>query len=122
MELYGVEVKFARTVRANAALIEICPDNDINKFGQLVKGNAYWLNIPKVMEILQNAYEDKAEFDAHQVGKTYEKHYLTAEQFSFCTTEELSVLSDEALAAFVGHGRQTVQAKEKTGKKTEDGR
>ena len=41
MEVYGVEVKFARTVRANAALIEICPEHDINRFVELVKGNAY---------------------------------------------------------------------------------
>jgi hypothetical protein len=119
MEVYGVEVKFARTVRANAALIEICPEHDINRFVELVKGNAYWLNISRIMEIMQNAYEDKAEFEAAQLGRAYEKHYLTAEQFSYCDVDTLKVLSDECLAAFVGQGKQTVQAKAKPGKKTE---
>lgn len=119
MEIYGVEVYFARTVRANAALIDICPDNDIRRFAELVVGNAYWINIPKIMQIMQNAYEDKRQFDEALLGRTYEPHYVTADMFSYCTVDQLKVLSDECLSAFKGGGEQTVEAKTKPGKKTE---
>jgi hypothetical protein len=118
MEIYGIKVEFARTVKSNAALAEICPDHDIKRFGEMVSGNAYWINIPKIMEIMQNGAEDKKKFDAAQMGQTYEPQYLTEEQFSYLDAFQLNVLSNECWEAFVGDGKQTVDSKEKAGKKT----
>jgi hypothetical protein len=118
MEIYGINVEFARTVKSNAALAEICPDHDIKRFGEMVSGNAYWINIPKVMEIMQNGAEDKKKFDAAQMGQTYEPQYLTEEQFSYLDAFQLNELSNECWEAFVGDGKQTVDSKEKAGKKT----
>lgn len=119
MKLYGIEVEFARTTFSNAKLTELCPDHDISRFGEVMGGNSYWLNVPKVMEIMQNEAEDKKAFDAAQLGQTYEPRYLTAEQFAHCDMAQLNQLSNELLDAFVGQGRTTVHAKEKAGKKTE---
>jgi len=105
-------------VKSNAALAEICPDHDIKRFGEMVSGNAYWINIPKVMEIMQNGAEDKKKFDAAQMGQTYEPQYLTEEQFSYLDAFQLNELSNECWEAFVGDGKQTVDSKEKAGKKT----
>jgi hypothetical protein len=118
MEIYGIKVEFARTVKSNAALAEICPDHDIKRFGEMVSGNAYWINIPKIMEIMQNGAEDKKKFDAAQMGQTYEPQYLTEEQFSYLDAFQLNELSNECWEAFVGDGKQTVDSKEKAGKKT----
>jgi hypothetical protein len=84
----------------------------------MVSGNAYWINIPKVMEIMQNGAEDKKKFDAAQMGQTYEPQYLTEEQFSYLDAFQLNELSNECWEAFVGDGKQTVDSKEKAGKKT----
>lgn len=118
MELYGIEVEFARTVVANAKLTELCPDHDISRFNEVMGGNSYWLNVAQVMEIMQNAAEEKKAYDAAQLGGTYEPRYLTAEQFSHCDMAQLNQLSNELLEAFIGQGKTTVHAKEKPGKKT----
>ena len=118
MEIYGIKVEFARTVKSNAVLAEICPDHDIKRFGEMVSGSAYWINIPKVLEIMQNGAEDKKKFDAAQMGQTYEPQYLTEEQFSYLDAFQLNELSNECWEAFVGDGKQTVESKEKAGKKT----
>lgn len=118
MEIYGIKVEFARTVKSNAMLAELCPDHDIKRFGDLMSGNAYWINIPKVMEIMQHGAEDKKRFEAAQMGQTYEPKYLTAEHFSYLDAFQLNQLSNECYEAFVGDGRQTVETKEKAGKKT----
>lgn len=118
MEIYGIKVEFARTVKSNAELAQICPDHDIKRFNELVSGGAYWLNIAKVMEIMQHGAEDKKKFEAAQMGQTYEPQYLTAEHFSYLDAFQLNELSNECWEAFVGDGKQTIESKEKPGKKT----
>jgi hypothetical protein len=52
------------------------------------------------------------------MGQTYEPQYLTEEQFSYLDAFQLNELSNECWEAFVGDGKQTVDSKEKAGKKT----
>lgn len=118
MEIYGIKVEFARTVKSNAQLAELCPDHDIKRFNEVVSGNAYWINIPRVMEIMQNGAEEKKMHEAARMGQKYEPQNLTAEDFSYLDAFQLNELSNECWEAFVGDGKQTVDSKEKAGKKT----
>lgn len=106
------DVKFARTVAADIELAKLCPDEDINKLGSLLREKNTIKkinNIMKVIVILSEAYENKMHFE----NPEYIPDPITMEQLTYTTDDDVLKLSNQAFAQFYDDGKSEVQAESK---------
>jgi hypothetical protein len=47
------DIKFARTMWANIQLAKLCPNNDINRLGDVVSTNDFVAQVDTMMSIIQ---------------------------------------------------------------------
>ena len=109
------DIKFERTVWADRQLTKLCPNNDINKLGDLLTSNdfdAQIIAIEKMIVIMNEAHERKAHF----LDNSYQPNPITIEELENMTTEELMELSNLAFADFLEDGKTEVVTEPKKAK------
>lgn len=118
MEINGREIKFRRTVLGNCEIADLCPDKDINKFWDLMKGDYITSQnaAASFMAALSKGYEMAREYE----HPGYKGHPLTKEEALLMDNVAFNDLFSEALEAFLADGKATVEAEEPKGKKKEN--
>lgn len=102
------DIKFARTMWANIQLAKLCPNNDINRLGDVVSTNDFVAQVDTMMSIIQilnESYERKAHFedDSHEVD------IITREELENLNEAELTLLVNKAFEVFGIDGETTVE-------------
>ena len=120
MELNGREVHFRRTIWATNAVMQMCPDSDISKFGDLLNGTApdQILTMAAFLTILSEGYEQAKEFEERRKGNTYTKDPITMDEIM--ALEDMDVfnqLQTEAVGAWIADAKQTVESQPPKSKK-----
>ena len=100
MIINGKEVKFRRTVQAQIAVAEICPDKDPNKLAELLSGEYVTgqLAAADFVVALSRAYETAMAYEDHD----YEPIELTRDEILCLEDGQFTDLFMEAWAAWLG--------------------
>lgn len=114
----GREVLFRRSVKATADLAEICPDKDISKLGELMKGGTgqQLATGAVLIRVLNAAYENHRAL----VEPGYVADPISVDEVMDLDADEFAELLVEAIAVFRADGQQDIATKPapKKGKKT----
>lgn len=114
MKVHGREIRFMRTVWGNCEIAERCPDKDINRFDELMKGD--YITSQKAaagfMAVMSEGYEMHRAYE--EPG--YEKRPLTQAEAMLLDDETFAALFAEAVSAFAADGKATVEAEAPKGK------
>lgn len=108
MEIYGKERGFSLTVRAASDVARLCPDGDLTRMGEILKGKNFADNlevISKFIVAMSNGYEERKHFETGEAPDP-----LTIEQVQSLTMDELTRLQEEAFSAFNGDAKPSVEA------------
>lgn len=111
MKINGRDIKFRRTIWATFAVAALCPDNDPSKIDEVLRSNFVDGNMAAAsfVCILSEGYERVKQFEAAQMGKTYEMRPLTFDEImnleDFETFQNLFL---EAVAAWSADGKASV--------------
>lgn len=100
-------IKFERTVWAERQLAKLCPNNNIQKFQEVLATEdttKQFDALEDMILILHQAYERKMKF----LGKKFEPIELTREILECFTEEDLANLATRAFADFKIDGEVTV--------------
>lgn len=119
MKLGEREILFRRSVKATAELAEICPDKDIAKLGELMKGGtAQQLAAGAVLIRALNAG-----YESHRalVEPGYAANPITIDEIMDLDADEFAQLLAESIAVFRADGKTDIATKPapRKGKKTE---
>lgn len=98
MLVHGKERKFKLTVGASARVSEFCPDGDIARLEDALKGSyaTTMHNIAEMIAALSEGYENARAYEE----EGYKPCPLTAPEVLTLSMAELSALQSEALSAF----------------------
>lgn len=110
MIIHGKERGFALTIGATIEIAEFCPNGDISKIGDAITRGGYarqMTNICKLIVALNRGYEEKRAFE--EAG--YVPEPLTEQEVRSLTTTDLTILQNEAMAAFGRDAETTVHTK-----------
>lgn len=117
MEVYGREVHFARTVGSTCDIIELCPDENLDKMDDLFEGSlrSSQETAAKIMVIMHKAYEECEKYK----NPDYIENPLTIKELFTLSEEAFSSLFREALNVWLGE-KATILAEDiDKGKKNE---
>lgn len=101
------EIRFERTVWAERQLAKLCPNNNIQKFQEVLATEdttKQFDALEDMILILHQAYERKMKF----LGKKFEPIELTREVLECFNEEDLANLATRAFADFKIDGEVTV--------------
>lgn len=101
------EIRFERTVWAERQLAKLCPNNNIQKFQEVLATEdttKQFDALEDMILILHQAYERKMKF----LGKKFEPIELTREVLECFNEEDLANLATRAFADFIIDGEVTV--------------
>lgn len=118
MEINGREIKFLRTVKATSDMAKLCPDEDIERMGELFNGN-----LPttletgaKIIHYLNEGYEMNKHFE----DPSYQPQILSVEQIMYLDDVTFTQLMQSAMAG-MGNGAETsIELQENKKKEKED--
>lgn len=118
MLINGKNVQFLKTVKVNFDLKKICPNESMDRLGELfdtdlVSIDEVYKNSMEVIKILNAGWEDYL----HHQNKEYKQNYITDEDMLYLADDEFSALFNEALEAYQGK-KPTIETEPK--KKTEE--
>ena len=117
MIINGKERNFFLTVGASCAIAELCPDGDVANISELFKGrySKNMTNLAKFIVAMNRGYEERMHPDAEKPD------VVTVRELMALTKEEFSQAEAEAIAAYIGDSKTTVETVEPKGsKKNED--
>ena len=110
MIIHGKERGFALTIGATIEIAAFCPNGDISKIGDAITKGGYarqMTNIVKLIAALNKGYEERKAYEEHG----YIPDPLTEAEVRSLTTGDLTILQNEAMAAFGRDSETTVQTK-----------
>lgn len=110
MIIHGKERGFALTIGATIEIAEFCPRGDISLIGDAITKGGYakqMSNIVKLIVALNKGYEERKAFE--EPG--YVPAPLTEAEVRSLTTGDLTLLQNEAMAAFGRDSEKTVETK-----------
>ena len=109
MNVHGKEIGFALTVGASIELARMCPENDIQKIGELF-GDTYLANmenIVKFLSIMSKGFKDAEWIDGRQADS------LSEDMIRSLRPDELTELMNEAMASFKMDSTGEIEAESK---------
>ena len=122
MKIFGKEYGMLYSVGAQEEIAELCPDGDLKRLGEYLKGTAVEANAKsaRIPMILSTWYEKAEAMEAAAEGREYEQKPLGWETVELLDMGQFRSLMEEAFAA-MGAGRaRTVETETSEGqKKTE---
>lgn len=104
MEIRGKEIQFLRTVKATCELAKLCPDQDIERVGELFNGT-----MPTTVEIgakIIHFLNEGFEMNKHYNDPTYQPQVISVDEIMYLTEKTYVALMKEAMASF-GIGTET---------------
>lgn len=106
MLIHGKERKFKLTVGASARVSEFCPDGDIARLDDALKGSyaITMRNIAEIIAALSEGYENARAYEE----EGYKPSPLTVDEILTLSMPELSALQSEALATFNADSQTSV--------------
>lgn len=113
MDLNGRTVHFKRTIYATNAVMKMCPGGDLNRFSELFSGDAadQIMTMASFIVALSQGYEYYQEFCARRDGKEYHGDPITFDELMALEDfETFNQLQEEAVAAWVGDAKTTVES------------
>lgn len=120
MIVNGRDVKFFYNVLASIEVAGICPEGKLENIGALF-GGTYTENVEntnKFMIALHRGYIESMKYK----DPSFSDPLLSEEELLHMDTKDYLKLQDEAIAAYMGDQKRTVETepiKQKSGKKTE---
>ena len=107
MNIFGHEYGFMLTVGASEEISELCPDGDLSRLGEALEGS-YSKTIGMVVKMvlsMSRAYDLARAFEGHPVDHPG----LTAEMLKALPQSKFLAVQNEAMAAFRGDTKTTVE-------------
>lgn len=118
MKIRGREVKFLRTVKTTSDIASLCPDEDIERVGELFSGP-----LPKVLETgakiihsLNEGYEMNKHFD----DPSYQPQILSVDEILYLNDKVFTQLMNDAMANFNNGAETKIELEESKKKETEE--
>lgn len=111
MIIHGKEREFLLTIGAAAEIAKLCPDEDLNRIGEVLKGNRYGASmelIAKMICIMSEGYEKNKKFEDPE----YQMDPLTPEEIMAIPMTQLAELQAYALAKFKADTKPEVELEE----------
>ena len=120
MIVNGREINFLRTVKGTSEIAKLCPNNDIERLGELFDGD-----LPqtletgaKIIHFLNEGYE----MNRHFMDRTYKPNPISVEEILYLDDSTFTKLMQTAMNG-LGNGAETsveVQESKKKGNKVEE--
>lgn len=110
MKLHGREIKFLRTVKATSDIASICPDQDIERIGELFSGA-----LPKTLETgakIIHFLNEGYEMNKHFQEPSYEPNILSVEEIMYLDDQTFTKLMQSAMEGMSNGTETTIQLKE----------
>lgn len=117
MEINGREIKFLRTVKATSDMAKLCPDENIERMGELFNGNlATTLETgAKIIHYLNEGYEMNKHFE----DPSYQPQVLSVEQIMYLDDVTFTQLMQSAMASMGNGAETTIELQENKKKEKE---
>lgn len=109
MEIFGHEYGFLLTVGASAKVSDLCPGGDLTRIGEAFGASSFGSTIRFVAEFiaaLAKGYDDAERF----AGRPVDHPPLTAEMVLALPSSEFNAARQEAMSAFGGSMKGSVEA------------
>lgn len=117
MEIFGHEYGLLYSVGAMEDVRKICPDQDLNRLGEVPRLEGGM----KLIIILSKWHEKAEAFMANMEGREYVQQPITEELLSYVPVDKLPELISEALHVMGAQKAPSVETEEpKNGKKKEE--
>lgn len=98
MKVRGREINFLRTVKTTCDLIELCPDNDLDRMQEIFTGPLD--KVQKNAAILIHSLNEGYEMNKHFENPEYEPNIISVEEIMYLTQEEYGDLLNAAMQSF----------------------
>lgn len=110
MKINGREIKFLRTVKATAELSKLCPNEDIEKLGEVMNGGlAQAIEAEAtIVHLLNEGYEMNKHFN----DRSYKPNVLSVEEIMYLDEKEFVELVTEAWASMNNGAETTIEVEE----------
>lgn len=119
MKIYGREIKFLRTVKATSDIANLCPDQDIERLGELFGGA-----LPKTLETgakiihyLNEGYEMNQKF----MNPEYEPKIISVEEILYLPDNLFTDLMKSAMEGIGNGAEQSIELEETKKKEDQEG-
>lgn len=114
MKVQGREIKFLRTVKTNFDIAEICPEQKLERMGDLFPDDSLesLKNMMRFISLMNQGYEEAQ----HYEDPTHEIEVIKEEDMMYMPSDDMSNLFQEAVNAFLGI-KQTVEVEPSKSKK-----
>ena len=114
MEINGREIGFLRTVKATSDLSKLCPDNDIERLGELFNGNLSTTleTGAKIIHLLNEGYE----MNRHFMDRSYQPQIIGVDEIMYLDDQTYTKLMQSAMEG-LGVGAETTIEVEESKKK-----
>lgn len=107
MKIFGQDYEFRLTVSASTRIAELCPDKDLTRMGEIMSGTfSQMMNAAAELIVAMAEGYDRY---ALRNGIKVEHDPLTKEMLFDLTTEEFKAIQLEAMKAFRGDIKPTVE-------------
>ena len=107
MKIRGKEVKFLRTVKATSEIAKLCPDQDIERIGELFSGT-----LPTTLETgakIAHYLNEGYEMNKHFEDPDYEPNIISVEEIMYLTDSVYTELMQAALNSMNNGAEVTVE-------------
>lgn len=110
MIIHGKEIKFLRTVKTTSDLAKLCPDEDIEKLGELFNGS-----LPKTLETgakIIHYLNEGYEMNQYFMDNTHKPEIISEDEIMYLDDKTYTELMQDALKSMNEGAEQTIEVEE----------
>lgn len=116
MKINGREIKFLRTVKATSDLSKLCPNNDIERMGELFSGDLSTSleTGAQIIHFLNEGYE----MNKHFMDRSYQPNVISVEEIMYLDNDTYTELVQSAMGSLNNGAEVTVETEKSKKKET----